>query len=157
MSKLRCPLSDAVYDAVVAAALALVKDLELDGLPVAQRQTRKLPAIQEALDTTPLLLLIPRDQPDTIGQASTHHWNHGYQLDMIFITAGNLDLALDTAITKWRETLRDAFLPPLCISAQVPSIWDTKVSNKPIIDRRKVSRLYNYSGISVQFVSEEAE
>lgn len=116
---------------------------------------RKLPRAEETLDTLPLICVCPRGPEQVEPFTTEDHVLVKYQVEVVIIAAGNRDLT-DTNLStwlSWREQIRRLFQWGLegmtgCIKVDV--------NPDAPLDRGKLNKNYEYSGLGFRFWVVEA-
>lgn len=122
---------------------------------------RKLPKVDESIDTLPLLCIVPKDEPAkripfafaTGGPV----YKVTYPCEVVAIAAGNRDFSthLDTYMS-WQSAIAAAFNTAANLKTLVPAVWDVNVRLGLIIDRAQVNDNYDYGGLTIDVATTEA-
>lgn len=143
-------MSDSVSFDVKTAAKAVLDALGL-GVSV---EVRKLPGFDEELDTLPLLVIANSEKGETNEPAGFRTFSVSYFVDFVLVSAGNHERAAGLeALDRIRQQVRKAFDAPTL--AGVPSVWGTRYSPTPPYDRAKYAINYDYSAVTIEFLSQE--
>jgi len=141
------------YD-VKQAAQAVLAALNLSPVTPAAVVVRKLPAVDERLDLLPALFICNSEQPETNVPAGFVSFAVSYFVDFVLVVPAHRDRVenLD-ALDRVRQSVRKAFDNPSL--AGVPSVWNTRYAPTPPYDRRRFSQNYDYSFVTIEFMSQE--
>jgi hypothetical protein len=124
-------------------------------LPV---EIRKLPAVEESIQTLPCVLVAPGGSPEKIAQFSFEDdagVSVAYPVDVAIVSAGNRDFVSDVdVLLAWRQQARRCFqsnsLPG------VDRVFRILLNPDPAYDRGALNSNYDYSGFSLEvFVVEQ--
>jgi hypothetical protein len=111
---------------------------------------RKLPVDQEVIDTTPLVCVVPDDRPEGVstttfeGQADIVY---AIQVVGIALGGGNYDPTGNLPLA-WRQAVRTKFQTGAA-QALVPGWWLSEIQMGTPIDRGAISKLYDYTSMTV--------
>lgn len=137
-----------ILNAVVSQVTALGLTLGATTLPVA---LRKLPRAEETLDTLPLICVCPSDRPESVENFSSEDVVLvKYVVEVVSIAGGKRDLTgtnLDSYF-GWREQVRRQFQGEL---NGVAAVINTTISLDSPLDRSKLNKNYDYSGMKLVF------
>lgn len=130
-----------ILQAALGACTALaLRDWNSVSLPFA---VRKLPMVQERLDSVPAGFIVPSTTPEQVEMWSSE-WEYkvSYYCDVVVVSPGNLDPSthLDYLL-NWRERLR---LAVLNATYPVGVFYNSFLQMDPPIDRTALSSLYDY-------------
>src|SRR5262245_47235679 len=146
----------AVYSRILNQVLVMVQDLDLrdwDNNPVPV-QRRKLPAVREALDTVPCIIVSMQDEAVTSERATTegHHYRI-YPVQVAFVAAGDGDLSRhEDTYQDWHARVIDAF-DTKALLATVPEVWDMDAEPGLILERAQIAQGYDYGGLVLMFTT----
>jgi len=147
-----------VVSDVYAGLKTLIQGLSLSGFAGDDIVVRKLPRIDESLDSVPKIIIAPAQNADeTVVSASFEDEDHvTYPIDIVIVTAGNqsLDQAGLTSIQGHRTSIRAA-LRQMVLSG-VSGLLKIDVEPDVAIDEDKISSNYDYSPIRALVTVTEA-
>jgi hypothetical protein len=143
--------AQSIYNSILTAVQQAVEGLTLElGAATLPVVIRKLPKVQEPLDTVPCVLVVPA-APEQVEVANfeglVYVW---YTVGVVVVAANNQDFSsnLDSYLS-WREQIRRLFQAPSLPG--VSQVWDTEVHPEPVIDPEAVNADYDYSGLTLRF------
>jgi len=115
---------------------------------------RKLPAAEEAVDTLPLVCVVPQDRPEDVNPYAFGFTEVVYHVAVAVIRAGqhSLTTGLDVAL-DWRDRIIGAFNQPRhpTVAAAVPSLYDTRITPEMPVDRAALNLNYDYAVVGLDF------
>lgn len=146
-----------IYYTILTSAQQAVSGLSLvlgsTPLPVL---IRKLPKLGETLDSAPVVLICPTEQPEKIIDYATEGLVYvEYGVEIVIVAANNQDYLsnLDSYL-NFRQQIRLLFQGTTLTGA--PTVCDMDMIPEAPIDRALVAADYDYSAISVRFKSCES-
>jgi hypothetical protein len=151
-------VASSTYNTVLSKAQAAIAALGLQdwnsrNVPVL---LRKLPKNEEDLDSLPIIVVSPSEQPEKIKPIvfGANVWVE-YPVEIVIIAGGNQDYSthLDFYLS-WRDSIRRLFQAPTLAGAT--SVFDTRMEPELVINRALVNQNYDYSAIRVWFISAES-
>lgn len=139
----------AIRDAVAGASKPGMKDVVI----------RDLPKASETLDSLPLTVVAPSEQPEEVTRLSFEaDASHQviYSADVVSIAAGNRDFEskLETTL-GWRQTDRQLFQDNRLDG--VPEVFLIEIRPFAPLDRGLLNSNYIYSGISLRLYTVEGD
>lgn len=153
-------MASANYYAILQAIKTIVdglglKDWNTSAVPSA---IRKLPKVDENIDTLPLLAIVPKDEdPKRTPIAFGPVYKVEYPCEVVAIASSNRDFTshLDT-YTAWQAAIAAAFNSPTSLKSLVSPVWDVNVSLNLVIDRGEVNDNYDYGGLTIEAITSES-
>ena len=153
-------MATSVYWSILQSIQATVAGLALVDwsnvvVPVA---IRKISKGEEALDTLPLIAVVPQDRPPkrktlAFGAGNVAVFRTAYLVEVAFVAAGNRDFTsahLDVYMS-WHESVTNAFKTPGSIV--VTSVMDVNVMPDLITDRKEMDDSYDIGGLTIEAIS----
>ncbi len=153
----------AVRNAIEQALLAILRSVKFDGIDAANIRVSELPDGDAIIAPLPSLLICPygKNRNEELGFESASV-DRVYTVQLVFVDATQGEFAKDQAryegwpeaaiavlnkdpaTGQWRDTL-----------SAVPSVWAIRVLDDETFDRTKLSQLYSYQSVLVEFHSSE--
>lgn len=154
----------AIQEKVINRVETLLKNLTIRGIGD-NVQPRKLPAVEEEIDTLPMLAIAPADEAELVERADFEGGLFKtYALELVAITKGKKLLTLENLDDPnqsfferayWRETVVNLFRNPTVLKAAIPQVLGcSAVPGKPI-DRQKLNQAYEYSSVVLRVRTKE--
>ncbi len=147
------------YYNLLSIVKTTIEGLNLDGIDNANIVIKKLPAVEQKVDTLPMILVVPSDQPEDVKRFTFEkEVSITYRIEVVIVAAGNLDMSSTNLSTylDWRQKIRKIFHQAPLNTLGVPSsVWDIAVQPLQPLDRRLVNQSYDYQGLAVLFRSVE--
>lgn len=123
---------------------------------------RKLPKVDEQIDTLPLLCIVPKDEapqrkPLCFNVASSSpYYRVSYPVEVVWIAGGDRDFTDNqSTYMQWQSAIAAAFNLPSSLSSSVPQVWDINVRLNPVINRSVVNDNYDYGGLIIEAITSE--
>jgi hypothetical protein len=137
----------------------------LVGVNPAEIKVRELPTVNEELDHTPCVFLCPykkitTEAADMEGSALR---KHGVEICLVDATDGDFATNQKKRQT-WHEQAQNAIdkiddgadgIQFRCGLPHVPEVWGIEIVEAPTFDRSKLSSLYSYQSVVVNFLTSE--
>lgn len=145
------PILQAVQQIINALALR-----DWNNLPL-PNAIRKLPKVDEGIDTTPLLCIVPRAEPPVRKPiAFGPIYRVTYPCEVVAIAGGNRDFSTNlSTYMGWQSAIAVAFNSPANLKSIVPAVFDVNVRLGLIIDREQVNNNYDYGGLTIEAITSE--
>lgn len=143
-----------ILQAVQAMIGSSLLDWNSQPLPFA---IRKLPKVDEQIDTLPLGCIVPpAREPEKIPIAFGPTYKVTYPVEVVFIAGNNRDFTdhLNTYM-GWQNSVSVLFNTRDALKQIVPAVWDVNVRLGLIIDRSQVNDNYDYGGLTIEVICNE--
>ena len=147
-----------VYHDLLQSTVNLIQSL---GLGITNIQITLLPKAEEQLDTLPLVCVCPHEEPETISRAGFESSVYKtYLIQVVIISAGNLvldDTNLPTYMS-WRQAIARAFqqTPLPNFTSGDGYLWNVIPSFDAVVDKFRISEMYDYQSLSIRFFVSES-
>lgn len=118
---------------------------------------RKLPKVDEQIDTLPLCCIVPPSRaPDKRPVAFGPIYKLTYPVEVVFVAGNNRDFTSNlSTYMAWNNQASVLFNTPAALKSLVPAVWDVNVRLGLIIDRSQVNDNYDYGGLTIEVVCAE--
>lgn len=143
-----------IYNDLLNSVAATIASVITGG---AQISIRKLPAVEETLDTLPAIIVSPKDRPEEIKRSGfENNVDVIYTIEIVIVDAGNFNFTANLPLyLNWRQQLRYAFQQVPISSIPNVYIYNVVCDMEVPIDRTKINELYDYVPMAVRFWSSE--
>ena len=141
-----------IHDAIVSQITGLTLTFNSVAVPV---KKRKLPTVEETIDTLPLIAVCPLDRPTRIEPESFEgFFSVTYLFNVVVIAAGNRDLLASLDVYEgWLQRIFYLFASDRLDG--VAAVWNSEVVPGVLLDHGKLNQNYDYSGVSLSFMTTE--
>jgi hypothetical protein len=146
-----------VYSDLLEAVRARVQSLGLPG--IAAVAVMKLPAVEEELDTLPLIAIVPAEEDaEHRPYAYDNQAEVVYPVEVVAINTAKRLLGAEgnesanddlSRHTGWQERVRHAFYNPRVLG--LAGVWKTEIRPGKPVDRGAVNQAYSYVPVTLRF------
>jgi len=146
-------MAASVYWSILNAVASIISNLGLTfGVTVVPIVVKKLGAVEQGLDTMPVIEVCPDRNPERVSPASAESQVFvEYRLEVYAYASGNSDFTsqnLDVYL-NWREQIRRQFQGTLL--AGVPQVYDTDMQPEDPVDRDLMYQNYDLTLLAITF------
>lgn len=147
--------------AILTDIQAILQAVAYVGINTEEIKIRELPAVNETLDHVPCVCICPYHKIDSAPMGMEGSAGRTYAVEVCLIDGSDGDYATDQEKRQtWHEQTLNAIdkMPDGQFRAElpnVPSVWHLEIQEAPTFDRSKLSKLYSYQSVVVNFLSSE--